>query len=301
MSALETFMHLIPVTLATSLLYAFIALAILLPFRLLNFPDLTAEGAFPLGGAVGAAFIVAGANPFLATALAAAAGAVAGATTAFIHLRFRINTLLAGILVMTALYSVNLRILGRANVTLFDQPSVFSLINPAILTSDIAKTVVFGVLVLIVVAWLWWFLQTEMGARLRAVGANAALAPALGISVAAWTVCGLAIANALAALSGALLVQQQGFADIGMGFGVLISGLAAVVIGETILGRSSIARILAGPIVGAIVYYQVVSLGLALGLHPSDLKLATAVFVLLALAVPALRGTAGAGREGLGA
>lgn len=301
MVALNTFIQLIPVTLATSLLYAFIALAILLPFRLLNFPDLTSEGAFPLGGAVGAALIVAGANPFLATAVAAAAGAAAGATTAFIHLRFRINTLLAGILVMTALYSVNLRVLGRANVTLFDQPSVFAMIHPGILTSDLAKTVVFGSLILAALVALWWFLQTEMGARLRAVGANVALAPALGISVAAWTVCGLAIANAFAALAGALLVQQQGFADIGMGFGVLISGLAAVVIGETVLGRGSIARILAGPVVGAVVYYQVVSLGLALGLHPSDLKLATAVFVLVALAVPAMRGKGGPTREGLGA
>lgn len=298
MSALDTFVQLIPVTLATSLLYAFIALAILLPFRLLSFPDLTSEGAFPLGGAVGAALIVAGANPFLATVAAALAGAAAGATTAFIHLRFRINTLLAGILVMTALYSVNLRVLGRANVTLFDQPSVFSLIHPGILTSDLAKTGVFGTLILLAVVGLWWFLQTEMGVRLRAVGANAGLAPALGISVAAWTLCGLALANALAAVAGALLVQQQGFADIGMGFGVLISGLAAVVIGETILGRTSIARILAGPVVGAIVYYQVVSLGLALGLHPSDLKLATAVFVLLALAIPSLRGQSGSGREG---
>ncbi|MFN8722492.1 MAG: ABC transporter permease [Rhodospirillales bacterium] len=301
MNALSTFVHLIPVTLATSLLYAFIALAILLPFRLLSFPDLTSEGAFPLGGMVGAALIIAGLNPFLATVLAALAGAVAGATTALIHLRFRINTLLAGILVMTALYSVNLRVLGRANVTLFDQPSVFSLIDPAILTSDVAKTIVFGLLILAALLGLWWFLQTEMGVRLRAVGANATLAPALGISVAVWTLCGLAIANGFAALAGALLVQQQGFADVGMGFGVLISGLAAVVIGETILGRGSILRILAGPVVGAVVYYQVVSLGLALGLHPSDLKLATAAFVLCALALPALRGGAGDKREGLGA
>src|SRR3712207_6525495 len=127
-----------------------------------------------------------------------------------------------------------------------------------------------------------------MGTVLRAVGANPVLAPSLGISIWTWTIVGLAIANGLAALAGALLVQQQGFSDIGMGFGVLISGLASLVIGETLLGRDRIGRILCGPVVGAIVYYQIVSLGLALGLHPSDLKLATAAFVLVALAVPSL-------------
>lgn len=298
MNALRMFVDLIPVTLATSLLYGYVALAIMLPFRLLSFPDLTSEGAFPLGGVVCAACLVAGLDPFLSTAVAIAGGAAAGATTALIHLRFRINTLLAGILVMTALYSINLRILGKANVTLFNLPSVFTAIDARILTSDVAKVAVFGALFVVVLVGLWWFLQTEKGTALRAVGANPVLAPALGISVWTWTIVGLAIANGLAALAGALLVQQQGFADIGMGFGVLVSGLAAVVIGETLIGRGSIARILIGPLAGAIVYYQAVSLGLALGLHPSDLKLATAVFVLVSLALPALRGGSG-GREAL--
>ncbi|MET0606019.1 MAG: ABC transporter permease [Beijerinckiaceae bacterium] len=296
MTWLNSFFELVPVTLATSLVYAYVALAIMLPFRLLNFPDLTSEGAFPLGGCSCAAFLIAGLDAFLATALAALCGAVAGATTALIHLRFRINTLLAGILVMTALYSVNLRILGKANVTLFTLPSVFSRIDDRILQSDANKIAFFGVLLFLALGSLWWFLRTEKGVVLRAVGANATLAPALGINVFVWTITGLAIANALAAFAGALLVQQQGFADIGMGFGILITGLAALVIGETILGRDSIARVLAGPPVGAIIYYQIVSLGLALGLHPSDLKLATAIFVLVALAIPALR-RPDAGRE----
>lgn len=292
MSWFDSFIGLIPVTLATSLVYAYVAMAIMLPFRLLSFPDLTSEGAFPLGGCACAAFLIAGLDPFLATFLAVLCGALAGATTALIHLRFRINTLLAGILVMTALYSVNLRILGKANVTLFTQPSVFTRLDPRILESDPGKVLFFGALILIVLAGLAWFLRTEKGVALRAVGANVGLAPALGISVTTWTVAGLAIANGLAAFAGALLVQQQGFADISMGFGVLITGLAALVIGETILGRETIARVLLGPVVGAIVYYQIMSLGLALGLHPSDLKLATAVFVLIALAIPTLRGAA---------
>lgn len=290
MNPFDAFVNLIPVTLATSFVYAYVALAILLPFRLLSFPDLTSEGAFPLGGCACAAFLLAGINPFAATLLAVVVGALAGATTACIHLVFRINTLLAGLLVMTALYSVNLRILGSANVTLFTVESVFSLIDPRLVTSDFGMLAVFGGLMAVAIAGLVWFLKTEKGTALRAVGANPTLAPALGISVWTWTIVGLMIANGLAALSGALLVQRQGFAEIGMGFGILITGLAAMVIGETILGRDGILRILLGPLVGSVVYYQLVSLGLALGLHPSDLKLATAVFVLIALAVPAFRG-----------
>lgn len=297
MNWLDSFLSLIPVTLATSLVYAYVALAIMLPFRLLNFPDLTSEGAFPLGGCSCAAFLIAGLDPFLATALAVVCGAIAGSATALIHLKFRINTLLAGILVMTALYSVNLRILGKANVTLFTLPSVFSRIDERILQSDIGKILFFGALMALTLSGLWWFLRTEKGVALRAVGANAALAPSLGVSVFKWTIVGLAIANGLAAFAGALLVQQQGFADIGMGFGVLITGLAALVIGETVLGRDTIARVLVGPLVGAVIYYQIVSLGLAVGLHPSDLKLATALFVLAALAIPALR--RGDGREAM--
>jgi putative ABC transport system permease protein len=299
MSWFESFINLIPVTLATSLVYAYIALAIMLPFRLLSFPDLTSEGSFPLGGCACAAFLLAGFNPFLATGLAILCGALAGASTALIHLKFRINTLLAGILVMTALYSVNLRILGKANATLFSSPSIFLAIDERVLASDLAKILIFGCLILLALVALWCFLQTEMGTALRAVGANPVLAPSLGISIWTWTITGLAIANGLAALAGALLVQQQGFVDIGMGFGVLISGLASLVIGETLLGRDSVARALCGPILGAVVYYQIVSLGLALGLHPSDLKLATAAFVLVALALPSLRGGGSAGREAM--
>lgn len=295
----DSFINLIPVTLATSLVYAYVALAIMLPFRLLSFPDLTSEGAFPLGGCVCAALLLADVNPLLATLAAVLFGALAGATTALIHLALRINTLLAGILVMTALYSVNLRVLGRGNVALFTVDNIFLWVDPRILTSDAAKIVFFGALLLAVLLALWWFLHTEMGTTLRAVGANPALAPSLGVNVWTWTITGLAIGNGAAALAGALLVQQQGFADIGMGFGILITGLAALVIGETILGRGSIVRILAGPVIGAAVYYQLVSLGLALGLHPSDLKLATAVFVLIALALPALRGTSAASREAM--
>ena len=204
-----------------------------------------------------------------------------GAATAFIHLRFRINTLLAGILVMTILYSVNLRVLGKANVALFGIEIVLSGSRRPIWSRRRLQIAVFASLV---ARGRWAALLLVPAHRdrpaLRAVGANAALAPSLAINPWTCIVAGLALANGLSALAGAMVVQLQGFADVGMGFGVLINGLAAVIIGETLIGRDTVPRQLAAPVVGSIVYYQLVSLGLALGLKPADLKLATALFVL---------------------
>ncbi len=284
-----SFWNLVPVTLVQGLLYAYIALGVMIPFRLLAFPDLTSEGSFPLGGCVCGVLLVAGAHPVLATLAAIAGGTAAGAATAFIHLRFRINTLLAGILVMTILYSVNLRVLGKANVALLSNETVFSVMSPAIVTSVNLQMAFFAVLMVVVLAVLHWFLRTEAGLSLRAVGVNPALAPALRIDPWTWIMAGLALANGLSALAGALAVQLQGFADVHMGFGVLINGLAALIIGETLIGRATVLRQLAAPLIGSLVYYQLVSLGLALGLKPADLKLATGLFVLATLALPALR------------
>jgi len=286
---LASFWNLVPVTLAQGILYAFVALAVMIPFRLLAFPDLTSEGSFPLGGCLCATLLVGGANPFAATALAAGAGMLAGLTTAFVHLRFRINTLLAGILVMTILYSVNLRVLGKANVALIGVDSVLHWISPAAVASVGWQIAVLGAVALIVLAALLWLLSTELGLSLRAVGANAALAPGLAINPWTYILAGLALANGLSALAGALAAQLQGFADVHMGFGVLINGLAALIIGETLIGRETVLRQLAAPLLGSLVYYQLVSLGLALGLKPADLKLVTGLFVLATLALPALR------------
>ncbi len=296
MELLLSIWNLVPVTLAQSLIYALVALGVMVPFRLLGFPDLSSEGAFPLGGCLCAALLLANLHPVLATLLAVVAGALVGATTALIHLRLRINSLLAGILVFTALYSVNLRILGKANVALFNVDGIFNLVNPAILSSVPLQIAWFGALIAVVLAALWWLLGTEAGAALRAVGVNPDLAPSLGISIWAYTIAGVALANGLSALAGAMVVQLQGYADVGMGFGILINGLAGLVIGEAILGRATVTRQLLAPLLGAVVYYQVTSLGLAMGLHPSDLKLATACFVLLTLAVPGLR-RGGGGRD----
>lgn len=293
MDILTSFLNLVPVTFAQSLVYSLLVLGIMVPFRLVGFPDLTSEGAFPLGGCLCAALLLAGVDPLVATLLAVAAGAMAGSVTAMVHLQFRINPLLAGILVFTALYSVNLRILGRSNAALFNVDTVFSKISGNIVNSVPLQIVCFAIVIAAVLLALRWFLSTEAGAALRVVGVNPDLAPSLGINLWVFTIVGLALANGLTALGGALIVQLQGYADIGMGLGILINGLASLVIGETIVGRNTVTRQLIAPVLGAFVYYQLVSLGLSLGLHPSDLKLATAAFVLLTLGLPAFRsGTA---------
>ena len=289
MDVLSSFANLVPVTLVQGLLYALIALGVMIPFRLLAFPDLTSEGSFPLGGCVCGALLAAGVAPWPATGAAIAAGALAGAATAGIHLRFRINTLLAGILVMTILYSVNLRVLVKANVALLSNDTVLSALSPEVVMRVGLQIVAFAIVVATVLALLGWLLRTELGLSLRAVGANPTLAPALRIAPWAFIVAGLAAANGLAALAGALAVQLQGFADVHMGFGVLINGLAALIIGETLVGRQTVTRQLLAPVAGSVVYYQLVSLGLALGLKPADLKLVTGLFVLATLALPALR------------
>ncbi|MBL8377224.1 MAG: ABC transporter permease [Burkholderiales bacterium] len=286
---LASFQGLVPVTLVQGILYAFIALCVMIPFRLLSFPDLTCEGSFPFGGCICGALLVAGVHPLPATLAAIAGGALAGASTALIHLRLSINSLLAGILVMTILYSVNLRVLGKANVALLSNETLLSMISPTLHVNVGHQLIAVALVMAVVLAALAWFLATEAGLSLRAVGANPELAPALAIHPWAWVIAGLALANALSAFAGAVVVQMQGFADVQMGFGVLITGLAALIIGETLIGRGSVPRQLIAPVLGSVVYYQLVSLGLAAGLKPADLKLATGIFVLVTLALPALR------------
>ncbi|QPC94885.1 ABC transporter permease [Mesorhizobium sp. INR15] len=298
MDILNAYINLVPVTFSQSLIYSLLVLGIMMPFRLLGFPDLTSEGSFPLGGCLCAALLLAGVHPVPATLIAMAAGGLAGATTALVHLKLRINSLLAGILVFTGLYSINLRILGKSNAAMFNIDSIFSIINPAILTSVWLQIACFGGLIAVVLLALRLFLATEAGAALRVVGVNPDLAPSLGINLWAFTIAGLAIANSLTALGGALIVQLQGYVDIGMGLGILINGLASLVIGETILGKDTVTKQLLAPVLGAFVYYQLVSFGLSLGLHPSDLKLATAIFVLITLGLPAFR-SRGTGREAM--
>lgn len=285
----ETFVQLVPVTLAQSLILAFVVLGIMIPFRTLNFPDLTSEGAFPLGGCVCGVLLAGGASPLTAIAIALVAGFAAGCCTAFIHLRFRIHTLLAGILMMTMLYSINLRIMGKSNLSVFGTSAVFDWAPFTRPGFPASKIVIAGLLGLIVFILLNRFFKTEQGTAIRAVGANPDMAEAQGINVWVATIGGVGLASAFSAVGGALMVQSQGFADVNMGLGILINGLAALMIGEAIVGKQTVLRQLAAPFVGAVVYYQLVSLCLAAGMPPPDLKLATGLFVLAMLALPSLR------------
>ena len=289
MDVFSSFYGLIPVTIAQSLIVSFVVLGVMSPFRILNFPDLTSEGAFPLGGCVCGTLITAGINPFLACAVALVCGFAAGCTTAFIHLRFKINTLLAGILVMTMLYSINLRIMGRTNIPLFTYDTVFTILAGSVRQFPFRQDSDRWVLI----ARSWpqcsYFFMSEKGTSMRAVGASPDMAEAQGINVGTATIIGVGAASALSATGGSIMVQTQGFADVNMGFGILINGLAALIIGEAITGRQTILRQVLAPVVGSLVYYQLISFCLTLGLAPADLKFATGAFVLLMLALPNLR------------
>lgn len=288
MQFLSTFYNLFPVTLAQGLIYAFVAFAVMIPFRVLNVPDISSEGSFPIGGCVVAALITAGLHSVYGTLIAALAGFVTGAVTALIHLKFKVHSLLAGILTVTMSWSIDLRVMGKPNTPLFGLPNVYEWIHPSLLNSLWLQCALLGALIVLLALALWWFLQTEIGLALRGVGANPQLAPTLGIDSVRYVVFGLGIANAISATAGALLAQSQGYADVSMGFGMLVNGLASVIIGEAITGRRSLARQIAAPIVGAIVYYQLSSLALSIGLAPSDLKLVTALFVLATIGWPML-------------
>ena len=274
------------------LIFGLVALGVYLSFRVINFPDLTVDGSFPLGGAVAAALIVAGFDPFAATAAAIVAGAAAGALTAWLNVRLRIMQLLASILVMIALYSINLRVMGKPNVALINDPTVFTLFEFTALPDYVLKPLVLLVIVIVAKVLIDLFFASETGLAMRATGGNPRMARAQGISTDKQTIVGLALSNALVALAGALFVQSQGGADISMGIGTIVIGLAAVIIGETILPARSLIITTAACIVGALLYRFFIALALNsdfIGLQAQDLNLVTAVLVAFALLVPAYK------------
>ncbi|HOW46485.1 MAG: ABC transporter permease [Rubrivivax sp.] len=274
------------------LIFGLVALGVHLSFRVINFPDLTVDGSFPLGGAVAAALIVAGIDPFAATAAAVVAGSAAGALTAWLNVRLRIMQLLASILVMIALYSINLRIMGKPNVALINDPTVFSRFEFVGLPEYVLKPLVLLVIVIAAKILIDLFFASETGLAMRATGGNPRMARAQGISTDRQTIVGLALSNALVALAGALFVQSQGGADISMGIGTIVIGLAAVIIGETILPARSLVVTTAACIVGALLYRFFIALALNsdfIGLQAQDLNLVTAVLVAFALLVPAYK------------
>lgn len=277
-------------------LFGFLGLGVLITFRFFRFPDLTAEGSYPLGGAVAAALLVSGFDPFSATAVAVLAGAGAGIATALIHTKLRINNIIAGIVVMTALYTVNLRVMGRANTALLDTPTVFSDMVAAINAvgipareSALSNIAILLVIVAVLGLLLAAFFRTDLGLAVRATGENEAMIRSLGVDTDRTKIVGLALSNGFIALSGALVAQNHGFADIGMGIGILVTGAAAVLIGEAIFGDRTIGWWIVAALTGVVIYRLLVALALRVGLEPIDLRLITAVLLLLALALPRLR------------
>jgi len=290
---LTTFLRTIPVSLEQGLAYALVALGIVISFRILSFPDLTVDGSFPLGAAVAARLITEGVPPIWSVAAAVAAGFIAGCGTGYLNTKLKINSLLSGILMMTILYSVNLRIMGRSNIQLL---TVETLMTPLenMQVSRFIPMITFFFLVAVAVKILTdLFLHTQIGFAMRATGDNEQMIRSLGVNTDNITVFGLGLSNAYVALSGALVAQAQGFADVGMGIGMIVAGLASIIIGESIMGvrkgSSSMIKLTAAAIVGSILYKFIIALGLRLGLAPTDLKMATGVMVILALGIPALR------------
>lgn len=279
-------------TLEIGFIYGLVAMGVYLTFRILDFPDLTVDGSFTLGAAVTATLIVSGINPYLSTLIGSLAAACAGLVTAWLNLRFNILHLLASILTMTALYTINLRIMGKPNVALIMEPTMLTPFESFGIPSMYMRVIFVAVCAIIGGLLVAWFLYTQYGLAMRAVGSNKRMAQANGIVVKEKVYVGLALSNGLVGLAGALFAQTNGFADSTMGIGTIVVGLAAVIIGESLFATRSILIIVMSCILGSILYRIAVSFALNadfLGFQASDLNLITAVLVALALVFPKLR------------
>jgi putative ABC transport system permease protein len=279
-----------------------LALGVYISFRIFEFPDITAEGSLTLGAAVAAVLLVHGWEPLTASAAGAAAGLLSGTLTGILAMKFKINRLLSGILTMTALYSVNLRIMGKSNIPLMTGRTMVSEAEEwgkqffgqsslivwgwEVPVRDAALILMVPVLILAVSAVLFLFFRTNLGTAMRATGDNAQMIRALGSDDALMVTLGLALSNSLIALSGALLAQYQGFADVQMGIGMVVWGLASVIIGEALVGTRQLGFAIAGAVMGSILFRLLVAVALRWGLNPNDLKLITAAFVFAALILP---------------
>ena len=293
--------------LTIGLILSLLALGVLISFRIFDFPDITTDGSITLGAAVAAALIVRGGNPVLASTAGFAAGFVAGSITGVLASKFKINGLLSGILVMTGLYSINLHIMGRSNIPLFSSTTLstyaerigealFGLEEPLNILGwevpvlDASTLVVMLFSILLVGGVLYWFFQTNLGTAMRATGDNSQMIRALGVSDENMIILGLAVSNGLIALAGAFLAQYQGFADVQMGIGMVVWGLASVIIGEALTASRTLGLMITGAVMGSVLFRLLVAIALRLGLNPNDLKLITAVFVFAALILPGIIG-----------
>ncbi|NNK93907.1 MAG: ABC transporter permease [Desulfobacterales bacterium] len=276
------------------LVYGIMVIGVYLTFRILDFPDLTVDGSLPLGAALSAVAITSGINPYLSLIFAAAGGFLAGAVTAILNTKFKILHLLASILTMIALYSINIRIMGGPNIALIGSATIFDPVIKLGVPAHLAGLLIFGGFAVMVMSLVIWFLKTEFGQAVLATGDNPQMIVSLGVNTHFIIIVGVGLSNALVSLSGALIAQNQGAADVGMGIGTIIAGLASVIVGETIFGSSSITRAIIAAILGSTVYRLAIALALGLqwgdfSFSPSDLNLITALLVIGALIAPGIK------------
>lgn len=274
------------------LIWGVMVVGLYITFRILDFADLTVDGSLALGGSVSAILIYNGVNPILSLIIATFSGILAGCITGILHIKFKIPGILAGILTMTALYSINIRIMGKANTPLLGKNTIFTVISEWFdglgANSKMISEIVLGLIVCaVIIAIMYWVFGTEMGYAIRAVGNNKHMVCAMGINVGLMQIIALALSNGLVAFSGALVAQNQGYADVNMGVGTLVCGLAAVIIGEAFVKQeSNFAVKLIFAVIGSVIYRLIIALALQIGMNPSDLKLFTAIIVAIALGLP---------------
>ena len=268
------------------LLWAIMTMGVFLTYRILDMPDMSAEGSIVMGAAIAAKLITSGVNPIVATAVAVVGGMVAGIVTGLLNTKLKIPSLLAGILTMIALYSINIRIMGKANITLLKSETVFTMVETVGIKGNIGVIVVALIINAAIAAALYWFFGTELGCAVRATGDNERMARAQGINTDTMKILALALSNGFVALSGALIAQDQSYADVSMGQGAIVIGLASVIIGEVLFYRGNFMNRLISVVLGAVVYRIIIALVIEMGMNPTDLKLFTAITVAICLALP---------------
>jgi putative ABC transport system permease protein len=276
------------------LVFALMALGVYITFRILDFPDLTVDGSLPLGAAASATWIASGGDPWVSLLIAIFAGMCAGWVTAFLSTKLNILNLLASIITMIALYSINLRVMGRPNITLLTETTIFTPFEGGALPNHVLYPLFFALLLLVIGVGLGLFLHTERGLSIRATGDNPDMASAQGASTTFNIMLGLALSNGMVALCGALVAQSQGSADVGMGVGTIVAGLASVIIGEAALHGRTVVRAIIGVVLGSLIYRFSIAVALSvriggLALTPSDLNLITSILVVVALGIPSIK------------
>lgn len=268
-------MNIVINVLEQGLLFSLVAMGVFITYKILDFPDLSVDGTYPLGAAISASLLVGGVNPWFALLVATLGGAIAGGVTAFLHVKLKITNLMSGILVMIGLYSINLRVMGKSNIPLFNTEHLFK--------GNTSPIIIIAVVVIITKILFDIFLKTKTGYLLIAVGDNEQVVTALGVNKNLIKVIGLMISNGMVALAGGLTAQYQGFSEVSMGTGIVVMGLASVIIGTSMFGKLSFIKVTTLSILGAVVYKVAVALVLKFGLNPNDLKLVTAIIVVIAL------------------